>query len=91
MYSNGLKLLYMHFKDMFLSSLNENQWNVAITQMIGSADQLLSAPSHIKYFDFPVICLLDCDSVFPKLLFILNVMTLCFDFYLLRKGKRLRN
>lgn len=23
MYSNGLKLLYMHFKDVFLSSLNE--------------------------------------------------------------------
>lgn len=23
MYSTGLKLLYMHFKDMFLSSVNE--------------------------------------------------------------------
>lgn len=69
-YNNGFKLLFMHFKDI-LSSLNEKLVNVAITEMFGIADQLLSATSHIKYFDFIIIiCLLNCDFVFLKLLFI---------------------
>lgn len=69
-YNNGLKLLFMHFKDV-LSSLYEKLVNVAITEMFGIADRLLSATSHIKYFDFfIIICLLNCDFVFLKLLFI---------------------
>lgn len=60
-YNNGLKLLFMHFKDV-LSSLNEKLVNVAITEMFGIADQLLSATSHIKYFGFIIIIYLPAES-----------------------------